>query len=87
MPKLPQPTHQVHRAGNPETGAGNRRRFSGAAILRWDSDTTKGKNAHQKILDTFRSHEADILIGTQMIAKGLDLPNVTLVGVVIADTV
>ena len=60
--------------------------FSKARLLRWDSDTTREKNSHQDILNKFRRHEADILIGTQMIAKGLDLPRVTLVGVVNADT-
>jgi primosomal protein N' (replication factor Y) len=59
--------------------------FPQARLLRWDSDATRGKDAHQKIMDKFRSHEADILIGTQMIAKGLDIPLVTLVGVVSAD--
>jgi len=54
--------------------------------LRWDSDVTKRKYSHHEILGKFRAHEADILIGTQMIAKGLDLPLVTLVGVVSADT-
>ncbi|HEY32380.1 MAG TPA: primosomal protein N' [Dehalococcoidia bacterium] len=63
-----------------------RQAFPGARLLRWDSDVTRGKNSHQVILDRFRSHEADILIGTQMIAKGLDLPRVTLVGVISADT-
>ena len=57
-----------------------------ARLLRWDSDVTKGRYSHQEILGKFRSHQADILIGTQMIAKGLDLPLVTLVGVVSADT-
>jgi len=60
--------------------------FPRARLLRWDSDVTRGRNAHQKILERFRSHQADILIGTQMITKGLDLPQVTLVGVVSADT-
>jgi primosomal protein N' (replication factor Y) len=60
--------------------------FPGARLLRWDSDATRGKHSHQQILDRFRAHGADILIGTQMIAKGLDLPLVTLVGVVSADT-
>jgi len=60
--------------------------FPQARLLRWDSDAITGKYSHQKILDSFRSHEADILIGTQMVAKGLDLPQVTLVGVVSADT-
>ena len=48
--------------------------FPGARLLRWDRDMIRGKDAHQKLLDAFRSHEADILVGTQMIAKGLDLP-------------
>ncbi len=60
--------------------------FKGVRTLRMDVDTTRRKNAHQKILDSFRAHKADILIGTQMVAKGLDIPNVTLVGVVTADT-
>lgn len=60
--------------------------FPGARTLRWDYDVTRGKEAHEQILDTFVRHEADVLIGTQMIAKGLDLPRVTLVGVVNADT-
>jgi len=60
--------------------------FPKARLLRWDSDVTKRKHSHQKILDRFRAHEADILIGTQMVAKGLDLPKVTLVGVISADT-
>ncbi|BAQ24899.1 primosome assembly protein PriA [Streptococcus troglodytae] len=57
-----------------------------ARILRMDVDTTQKKGAHEKILKTFGRHEADILLGTQMIAKGLDFPNVTLVGVLNADT-
>jgi len=60
--------------------------FPQARQLRWDSDITRKKDSHEKILNRFRNREADILIGTQMIAKGLDLPSVTLVGVVIADT-
>jgi len=59
--------------------------FPQARLLRWDSDTTREKGSHQEILDRFRSHGADILIGTQMIAKGLHLPLVTLVGIVNAD--
>ena len=60
--------------------------FPQARLLRWDSDVTHRKYSHEEILGKFRTHEADILIGTQMIAKGLDLPLVTLVGVVCADT-
>lgn len=57
-----------------------------AKILRMDVDTTRRKGSYKKILDKFGNHEADILLGTQMIAKGLDFPNVTLVGVINADT-
>lgn len=60
--------------------------FPDARILRWDRDVTGHKGAHEELLQAFVRHEADILIGTQMIAKGLDLPLVTLVGVITADT-
>ncbi len=60
-------------------------RFPSARIARMDVDTTSGKWAHTRILDRVASGEVDILLGTQMIAKGLDFPNVTLVGVVDAD--
>jgi primosomal protein N' (replication factor Y) len=56
-----------------------------ARVLRWDADTTGRKGSHEAILSRFAAGEADILVGTQMIAKGLDLPMVTLVGVVAAD--
>ncbi len=59
--------------------------FPEARVLRMDKDTTQGKSAIQEILNTFRNKEADILVGTQMIAKGLDFPGVTLVGVINAD--
>ncbi|HEY5639607.1 MAG TPA: primosomal protein N' [Dehalococcoidia bacterium] len=59
--------------------------FPGARTLRWDSDVTRGRDAHEAILSRFVAHEADILVGTQMIAKGLDIPLVTLVGVISAD--
>jgi primosomal protein N' (replication factor Y) len=60
--------------------------FPDARTLRWDWDSTRRKGAHQVILAHFAAHRADVLIGTQMLAKGLDLPLVTLVGVVSADT-
>lgn len=63
-----------------------RRLFPEAGVLRMDSDTTTGKQAHERLLKAFRDREADILVGTQMVAKGLDLPGVTLVGVINADT-
>jgi primosomal protein N' (replication factor Y) len=59
--------------------------FPSARPLRWDSDTAAGKNASEDLFDRFLTEKADVLIGTQMIAKGLDLPNVTVVGVVNAD--
>jgi len=59
--------------------------FPGARTLRMDMDTTSGKDGHEKILSTFANQEADILIGTQMIVKGHDFPNVTLVGIMVAD--
>ncbi|MBQ2238598.1 MAG: primosomal protein N' [Lachnospiraceae bacterium] len=61
------------------------REFPGARVLRMDFDTTKGKNSHQEILQKFSQGQADILLGTQMIVKGHDFPNVTLVGVIAAD--
>ena len=60
--------------------------FPGARVARMDVDTTSGKWAHTEILDRVASGEVDILLGTQMIAKGLDFANVTLVGVIDADT-
>lgn len=60
--------------------------FPEARVIRMDVDTTRKKGAHEKLLETFGSGKADILLGTQMIAKGLDFPNVTLVGVLNADT-
>jgi primosomal protein N' (replication factor Y) len=60
-------------------------RFPTARIARMDVDTTSGKWAHTEILDRVAAGEVDILLGTQMIAKGLDFPNVTLVGVIDAD--
>ena len=60
--------------------------FPTARVLRMDVDTTRRKGAYERILDEFGKHHADILLGTQMIAKGLDFPNVTLVGVLNADT-
>ena len=60
--------------------------FPHKTVVRMDQDTTRKKGAHQKIIGQFEKGEIDILIGTQMIAKGLDFPNVTLVGILLADT-
>ncbi|MBR6229842.1 MAG: primosomal protein N' [Eubacterium sp.] len=59
--------------------------FPDARVLRMDADTTKNKGGHERVLKPFRDEEADILVGTQMIVKGHDLPNVTLVGAIAAD--
>ncbi len=62
-----------------------KRQFPAARVLRWDRDTAKTRHAHEELLKAFAERRADVLVGTQMIAKGLDLPGVTLVGVVSAD--
>jgi primosomal protein N' (replication factor Y) len=60
--------------------------FPEARLLRWDRDVITSRYAHEELLQNFRDHKADVLIGTQMIAKGLDLPQVTLAGIINADT-
>ncbi|MGL5149678.1 MAG: primosomal protein N' [Clostridium sp.] len=62
-----------------------RKHFPGARVLRMDVDTTREKNSHEEIYNAFKNGMGDILIGTQMVSKGLDFPNVTLVGVLAAD--
>ncbi|MGA8942059.1 MAG: primosomal protein N' [Thermoactinomyces sp.] len=62
------------------------RQFPGIRVIRMDVDTTSRKGAHEQLLKSFGAGQADVLLGTQMIAKGLDFPNVTLVGVIAADT-
>ena len=62
-----------------------RRRFPNTGIIRMDMDTTRGKDAHYDLVNAFRARQAQVLIGTQMVAKGLDFPNVTLVGAILAD--
>jgi len=59
--------------------------FPEVEVLRMDADTTRGKFGHAKVLEVFRRGDAQVMIGTQMVAKGLDFPNVTMVGVVAAD--
>lgn len=71
--------------GTQKIEAETRERFPYARLLRMDQDTTRRKHDHAKLLEKFRNHEADFLIGTKMIAKGLDFEKVTLVGVVNAD--
>jgi primosomal protein N' (replication factor Y) len=73
-------------AGTQRIEAEVARQFPSARTLRWDWDVTRSPGSHDIILAHFAAHRADVLVGTQMIAKGLDLPLVTLVGVVSADT-
>jgi primosomal protein N' (replication factor Y) len=90
--KMPPTCPQCHSQRIRQFGAGTERveavvqdLFPQARTLRWDYETTRHKGAHELILNLFAARRADILIGTQMLAKGLDLPLVTLVGVVLAD--
>ncbi len=73
------------RAGTQQIEDKLKEMFPGARILRMDADTTRTKDSYEKILSSFANGEADILIGTQMIVKGHDFPNVTLVGILAAD--
>ncbi len=73
-------------AGTQRIEAEVARMFPDARTIRWDHDTAHTRGSHEVILAHFAAHRADVLIGTQMVAKGLDLPLVTLVGVVSADT-
>ncbi len=72
--------------GTQRVEAAIKQAFPEARLERMDTDTMRGKGIYQKTLERFRSRQIDILIGTQMIAKGLDFPNVTLVGIINADT-
>jgi primosomal protein N' (replication factor Y) len=93
--RVPQPTDcpncnssriRYFSAGTAELEKILKQEFPQARPGRWDRDTTRARGAHEAILEQFRSGETNVLVGTQMIAKGLDVPRVTLVGVVSADT-
>ncbi len=71
--------------GTERVEAAVKRQFPSARVLRWDRDTARTRHAHEELLRAFTERRADVLVGTQMIAKGLDLPAVTLVGVISAD--
>lgn len=73
------------KAGTQKIEQSVKQQFPGARVLRMDLDTTRKKDGYEQILSAFANHEADILIGTQMIVKGHDFPNVTLVGILAAD--
>jgi primosomal protein N' (replication factor Y) (superfamily II helicase) len=73
-------------AGTAQVEEAVKQEFPQARPIRWDRDTTQERGAHEGILQEFAHGDANVLIGTQMIAKGLDIPRVTLVGVILADT-
>lgn len=73
------------RAGTEQIEEAVYREFPGARVLRMDADSTRSKESYEKILSAFADGKADILVGTQMIVKGHDFPNVTLVGILAAD--
>ncbi len=84
-PKCGSPYISGFRAGTERVQVEVQKYFPQAKVLRMDADTTRKKDGHEKILKAFADHEADILIGTQMIVKGHDFPDVTLVGILAAD--
>ena len=90
--KLPTSCPECHNYSISDIGVGTERieeeleKYADARVLRMDYDTTTRHGAHQKMIDAFKNHEYDILLGTQMVSKGLDFPLVTLVGVINADT-
>jgi primosomal protein N' (replication factor Y) len=84
-PECASPFIGTFQVGTQQIEAFVQKEFPKAGVLRMDMDTTKSKDGHEKILAAFTNQEADILIGTQMIVKGHDFPNVTLVGILAAD--
>ncbi len=84
-PECSRPDIRAYGLGSEKVEAEVQRLFPQARTLRWDWDTTRQKGAHEIILAHFVAGRADVLVGTQMLAKGLDLPRVTLVGIVLAD--
>ncbi|MCD8365540.1 MAG: primosomal protein N' [Clostridiales bacterium] len=84
-PECGSPYIGAFRAGTQKIESYVREQFPGARVLRMDLDTTRQKDGYEKVLSAFANREADILIGTQMIVKGHDFPNVTLVGALAAD--
>ncbi|MEI7437300.1 MAG: primosomal protein N' [bacterium] len=85
-PQCQAPAVKFTGIGTQRIEAAVRRLLPKANVARMDADTTRGRDAHRRILNEFRSGAVDILVGTQMIAKGLDFPNVTLIGVMNADS-
>lgn len=84
-PQCDSPFLREFKAGTQQIESYLQKEFPGVKVLRMDMDTTREKDGHEKILAAFANHEADILVGTQMIVKGHDFPNVTLVAALAAD--
>ena len=84
---MPQSLFKMSGFGTEKVESETARFFPGARIARLDADTMQKRGSHQDILDQFRNKKIDILIGTQMIAKGFDFAHVTLVGVILADNI
>ena len=84
-PACSSPYISAFRAGTQQIEDGVKKLFPAARVLRMDADTTKSKHSYEQILSSFSNMGADVLVGTQMIVKGHDFPNVTLVGVLAAD--
>lgn len=84
-PKCDGPRYRPFGVGTQKIEVEARNTFPGARVARWDSDVSRQKGSHQRIIDALEAGEIDILVGTQMLAKGLDLPEMTVVGVVDAD--
>lgn len=84
-PKCNSPRIKFFGAGTQQVEQELSQLFPQAKVTRWDADTTRTASSHEELLQRFVNREADVLVGTQMVAKGLDLPLVTLVGVVSAD--
>ena len=85
-PVCKQPAIEIYGFGTERIEDEVGKNFEGKKILRMDLDTTRNKNSYDQIISDFSSHKADILVGTQMVTKGLDFGNVTVVGVLNADT-
>lgn len=84
-PHCHSPQIAAYGLGSEKVEAEVRALLPGARVLRWDADTARTRDAHELLLTHFANHQADVLVGTQMLAKGLDLPLVTLVGVMLAE--
>ncbi len=85
-PVCKQPTIEIYGYGTERIEDEVAKEFEGKKILRMDLDTTRNKDSYENIISDFSAHKADILVGTQMVTKGLDFGNVTVVGVLNADT-